>query len=289
MAWLEPIVFLALAALAFGPLEWLFPEREQGGQGKGVDLAFGVLGQALTQLLAFSLVAACLTPLQQVALERPVLAWIARADLRAAAEVLAGLVLFDVLGYAYHRAAHRFEPLWRLHAVHHSAERMDWLASFREHPLEIALRTLVQNAPLVLLGIPLASHFAVLGLLKLHTVFVHANLRVPRGPWSELWAMPDFHARHHDRHRAAANFASLFPALDHLFGTHCGRTARCFGLPQPGAPGFVDLLLTRVRPVGQDADHGPVMGDTKRPETGADLVQQRPAGRSPSIGVKRAA
>ena len=67
-------------------------------------------------------------------------------------------------------------------------------ASFRQHPLEIMLVTLAQNAPLVLLGLPLGSHALVLLLLRLNTVFVHADLELPRGramQWlSEVVATP---------------------------------------------------------------------------------------------------
>ena len=93
--------------------------------------------------------------------------------------MVVGLALFELAGYGYHRLAHRVPALWRLHEIHHSSETMDWLASFRQHPLEILLMTLAQNAPLVLLGIPLGAHATVLVLLKLATVFVHANIRVP--------------------------------------------------------------------------------------------------------------
>src|SRR6185369_7700431 len=61
------------------------------------------------------------------------------------------LVAADLLGYLGHRAFHR-RPLWRIHAVHHSAVDLDWLAATRVHPLnEIAMR-LFQVIPLYLLG-----------------------------------------------------------------------------------------------------------------------------------------
>ncbi|WP_422822321.1 sterol desaturase family protein [Vreelandella nanhaiensis] len=33
-----------------------------------------------------------------------------------------------------HRASHRIGWLWRLHAPHHSAERLYWLNGKRRHP-----------------------------------------------------------------------------------------------------------------------------------------------------------
>src|SRR5690606_2451125 len=102
------------------------------------------------------------------------------ADLPAMVRVGLGLLVFELGGYAYHRLAHRVPALWRLHAVHHSAPAMDWLAAFRQHPLEIVLMTIAQNVPIVMLGVPLGEHAIVVLLLAVNTVFVHANLRVPR-------------------------------------------------------------------------------------------------------------
>ncbi|MCA9698776.1 MAG: sterol desaturase family protein, partial [Myxococcales bacterium] len=172
------------------------------------------------------------------------------SSLPTALAVPLGLLIFELVGYAYHRAAHAVPLLWRLHAVHHSAPQMDWLASFRQHPLEIVLMTLIQNLPLVLLGIPLGEHALIVLLLAINTVFVHANLRVgrPGGILCKLVATPAFHHRHHDAEGPARNFASLLPVLDRLFGTHSEERARSFGLAGGvGARrGFVALMLTRV-------------------------------------------
>ena len=80
--------------------------------------------------------------------------------------------------------------------------------------------TLAQNAPLVLLGVPLGAHATVLVALKLATVFVHSNVRVPVGPLRFVVATPRFHHRHHQRGGAVANFASFLPLIDVLFGSY---------------------------------------------------------------------
>ena len=115
--------------------------------------------------------------------------------------------------------------LWRLHEIHHSSETMDWLASFRQHPLEILLMTLAQNAPLVLLGIPLGAHATVLVAAEAGDRVRASNVRVPLGPLRFLIATPRFHHRHHQRGGAVANFASLFPIIDVVFGSHSDEAA----------------------------------------------------------------
>ncbi len=121
-----------------------------------------------------------------------------------------GLLAFELMSYGYHRAAHALPGLSALHDVHHSNEHMDWLAGFRQHPLEVLLMTLAQNLPLVLLGVPLGTHGLAAIAMRLNTQFVHANLRTP-GWLAPLVATPAFHHRHHQRTRQVANYAALFP------------------------------------------------------------------------------
>src|SRR5262249_15011925 len=162
-------------------------------KGAAADLAFATVGQVLVQLGVVLAVGWALARLDDLGPDRPLFAAVADRRARAALEVAAGLLLFELRGGARHPPAHPRAALWRLHEIHHSSESMDWLASFRQHPLEALLLTLAQNAPLVLLGVPLGVHAGVLALLKLNTVFVHSNIRVPPGPWSLLIATPGFH------------------------------------------------------------------------------------------------
>ena len=50
------------------------------------------------------------------------------------AQVLAVFVITDVIQYWLHRAFHT-GPLWPFHAIHHSAENVDWTTTFRVHPV----------------------------------------------------------------------------------------------------------------------------------------------------------
>lgn len=242
------LVFAALAGLAFAPLEHLLG-RHRGAPrpGRLADLGFATLGGVLVQLGLVTLVGGALAGLEGVALERPLLLGVGSRPARLVLEVAVGLVVFELVGYAYHRLAHAVPLLWRLHAVHHSSERMDWLASFRQHPLEILLVTLCQNAPLVLLGLPLGAHALVLLLLRLNTVFVHADLELPAGRitawWSVLLATPAFHHRHHQRDGAPRNFSAVFPWIDRMLGTYDAAPSGPVGLPSPAPQGLVGLLL----------------------------------------------
>jgi sterol desaturase/sphingolipid hydroxylase (fatty acid hydroxylase superfamily) len=243
----RPLLFVALAALAFLPLEHVAAAHGQRRRRFATDLAFATVGQVLVRLGLVLGAGLVLAHLDGIGLDRPLLAAIGDRRARFAAEVMLGLLLFELAGYAYHRLAHSVPALWRLHEVHHSSVTMDWLASFRQHPLEILLVTLVQNAPLVLLGVPLGAHATVLVGLKLATVFVHANVRVPLGPLRFVVATPRFHHRHHQRGGAVANFSSFFPFIDLVFGSYSGDSSRSFGLERKLPDSFVGLLIAPLR------------------------------------------
>ena len=206
-----PLVYAALAACIFVPLELLWPARPADRSEFGTDIAFATAGGVLTHAL-LAVLAGALLALGTLVGDGPL------TDAPSWLALPVGLLLFELGGYAYHRAAHVLPGLRTLHAVHHSSETLDWLAGFRQHPLEIALQTLAQNLPLVLLGLPVTSHAGLAILLRLNTLFVHANVRTPA--WlGHVVATPVFHHRHHDDGAEPANFATLLPWLDRLFGT----------------------------------------------------------------------
>lgn len=243
----RPLLFVALAALAFLPLERVAAAHAQRRRRFATDLAFATVGQVLVRVGVVVGTGWVLARLDAVAFDPPLLDGITDRRARFVADVGVGLLLFELGGYAYHRLSHSVPALWRLHEVHHSSETMDWLASFRQHPLEIVLLTLAQNAPLVLLGVPLGAHATVLVLLKLATVFVHSNLRVPLGPLRFVVATPGFHHRHHQRGGQVANFAALFPFIDVVFGSYSGAAGGRFGVERELPDSFVGLLLAPLR------------------------------------------
>jgi sterol desaturase/sphingolipid hydroxylase (fatty acid hydroxylase superfamily) len=135
---------------------------------------------------------------------------------------LALAMLIGELGtYWTHRAQHRWEPLWRFHAVHHSAPRLYFLNAARFHPGDLCLLFASWYLPLALLGCPepvlaLAAMFdTVLGLLQ------HSNVDVRLGPLNRVFSMAEPHRWHHSRTLAEANtnYGSNLSVWDIAFGT----------------------------------------------------------------------
>jgi sterol desaturase/sphingolipid hydroxylase (fatty acid hydroxylase superfamily) len=165
---------------------------------------------------------------------------------------LVAVVLGDGLVYWFHRACHRFDGLWRFHAVHHSVERLDWLAAHREHPVDGVLTQLAQNLPAMVLGLPFEVLAVLVAFRGAWAIFIHSNVRLPLGPLRVLFGAPDLHHFHHQRTRDTAhNFANLSPWLDLAFGTYHrprGPETYPLGLTEPFPQSYLAQLLSPFRP-----------------------------------------
>jgi sterol desaturase/sphingolipid hydroxylase (fatty acid hydroxylase superfamily) len=71
----------------------------------------------------------------------------------AIASLLLYLVVFDAVEYFYHRAQHRFNWFWGLHAVHHSQRQMTMWSDNRNHLLDSLLRDMVLVLVAQLIGV----------------------------------------------------------------------------------------------------------------------------------------
>jgi sterol desaturase/sphingolipid hydroxylase (fatty acid hydroxylase superfamily) len=142
-------------------------------------------------------------------------------ELPIGVQVVLLILASDFLRYWLHRAAHTHPLLWRLHAVHHSPERLYWLNVGRFHPLEKALQLMAETVPFVLFGAPetvIAFHFV---LYATNGFFQHCNIRLRYGWLNYLVAGAELHRWHHSRVPAESNrnFGNNVIVWDLLFGT----------------------------------------------------------------------
>lgn len=135
----------------------------------------------------------------------------------------AGLMLLaaDFPRYWLHRAFHKFTPMWRFHAVHHSPHRLYWLNVGRFHPIEKAVQYAVDALPFALLGVTsevLAAYFV---FYAINGFFQHSNCRVRLGPLNYLVSGPELHRWHHSELASESdnNFGNNLIVWDVLFGT----------------------------------------------------------------------
>jgi sterol desaturase/sphingolipid hydroxylase (fatty acid hydroxylase superfamily) len=153
----------------------------------------------------------------------------------------------DFLLYWIHRAFHQ-PRFWKVHAVHHSSEELDWISAARFHPVNIFLGSVAVDVILLLAGISPNVLIFIGPFTIAHSAFVHANLNWTLGPFKYVLAGPVFHRWHHTavERGGSRNFASTFPVLDLLFGTFympaCERPDH-YGVADPIPPSFGEQLL----------------------------------------------
>jgi lathosterol oxidase len=137
-------------------------------------------------------------------------------------QVLLLMLCADFVQYWIHRAYHEIPWLWKLHAVHHSAEHMDWLAGSRNHTLQILIDRSLAMVPLYLLGPDKAALDAYVVVAGFQTVFIHANVGWSFGFLNRVVVTPQFHHWHHSSDKPAidTNYAVHLPIFDMLFGTY---------------------------------------------------------------------
>ncbi len=145
--------------------------------------------------------------------------WVAHLPFWAG--VLLIVLVADLVQYWTHRAYHEVPLLWRLHAVHHSAKSMDWMAGSRQHILEVLITRTLVLAPIYVLGFSKEVIDAYIVIVGFQAVFNHANVSVRLGPLRYLIVTPNFHHWHHSQDQEALdrNYAAHYAFLDHLFGT----------------------------------------------------------------------
>ncbi|MDY3554729.1 sterol desaturase family protein [Gemmata sp. JC717] len=130
------------------------------------------------------------------------------------------LVLADFVDYWTHRWFH-VSRAWRFHAIHHSPEHMNWLASARMHPVNDFITRLCQVVPVVLVGLSAKAILIVVPVLVFFVIVLHSNLNWDYGPFRWVIVSPRYHRWHHTRDEEGLdkNFAGMFPLWDLLFGT----------------------------------------------------------------------
>lgn len=163
------------------------------------------------------------------------------------------LLIFDFLGYVFHRALHQIPWLWRFHSIHHSPREMDWLVNARVHPVDKVLADCIQTIPTLCLGfspVPLLVFTIFMGV---QGFLNHSNLQTNYGPLRWLLVSPQFHHWHHcnDREAYDKNFAPHLVIFDLLFGTlrlpPSNAMPKSYGVTDRVPEGFLRQLIHPFR------------------------------------------
>jgi sterol desaturase/sphingolipid hydroxylase (fatty acid hydroxylase superfamily) len=215
------VLNVIFTGILFVPIEMLFPRRrgqELFRYDWREDLFYYFVSSMMVQVLTF------LTLLPAVQLTAHTHWTALRAVLSAQPlwlQFIEIMFLTDLVQYWVHRAFHRIPFLWGFHAVHHSAQVMDWMAGARMHFLEIMVLRGMTVIPMYILGFSQTALQFYIFYVYLHSTFIHANFGWTFARLGKYIVTPRFHHWHHGLEPEAidVNFALHFPLLDRMFGT----------------------------------------------------------------------
>ena len=234
---LSSYITVSMGALLVTFLEFFFPHVKEW-QGNRMDVKVDLLYMigvqvAVPTILGLSLVLYLKNQLEQVGLQATTL-WPHHWPLGF--QVIFMLLMADFLRYWLHVASHRYEPLWRLHAVHHSPHKLYWLNVGRFHPIEKTLQYLFDALPFILLGVGehvLALYFV---FYAINGFFQHSNVELRFGLLNYLISSAELHRWHHSwlARESNSNYGNNLIVWDLLFGTRFlpdNRQVETLGLP----------------------------------------------------------
>jgi lathosterol oxidase len=176
------------------------------------DVVYLVTGWIATASLALAWVALASDAIGRLGVPR-------LATLPRWAAVPLALVALDAGNYTVHWLLHRVDALWEFHNIHHSSPELDWLATFRSHLVEQALRRIVAPLPLALLGVPIDAVVAAGAIFMGWAVLNHANLRPALGVLEPVLVTPGLHRMHHVPRTTERNLGTVLTVWDRLRGT----------------------------------------------------------------------
>ena len=257
-------VWLVLLSVLFVPLERLFALHPQKIFRKAIvtDIGYYFLSSFIPSVLLSAPLAVVASIVHHLI---PTGISSALAELPLWMRIAAAMVVGDIGFYWGHRWSHEIPFLWGFHAVHHSAEHVDFLVNTRAHPVDMVFTRLCGLIPLYVLGLaapmrgtPSMIPLLVLLLGTIWGFFVHANLRWRFGPLEWLIATPAFHHWHHTNDGPVyinKNYAPLLPWIDRAFGTLYlpkDKQPASYGIDQPLPSGLFAQLLQPFIPNTQD-------------------------------------
>jgi len=186
-------------------------------------------------------------------------------------QILLMLVVAEFFRYWIHRASHKFNPLWKLHAVHHAADKLYTINVGRFHPLDKTLQFLGDTLPFLLIGIAPEVFAAYFVLYALNGFYQHSNANVKLGALNWFIAGPELHRWHHSAvySEANGNFGNNLIVWDFIFGTRFLPEDRQVGrvgignrqwptafLPQLSAPFTIPTEKQTSNKTHKEADSG---------------------------------
>ncbi|MEL6287504.1 MAG: sterol desaturase family protein [Pseudomonadota bacterium] len=178
-----------------------------------------------------------------------------------ALQVLIAVVVADFGFSMLHWLSHRVTFLWRLHAVHHSLERLYGFNGLVRHPLHQTIDLAIGTLPLVLAGLPVDVAVVLGAIISIQLIVQHSNVDFAIGPVQKFLSIGTLHRLHHVNwgKEGDVNFGLFFTVWDWMLGTLVLQPKRAIeasdmGIDEePNYPrGYVDHLIHPFSPRTDD-------------------------------------
>lgn len=144
-------------------------------------------------------------------------------DAPEAIQIVVGILIYDLIYYWYHRLSHLLHPLWRLHRLHHSVNRLTGLALARFNILDLVIELTLLTSCLYFLGVPEDIYLKMSAFMIPATILSHANFSSDL-PKAFSWVIinPNSHRIHHSSNVKLLNrnFGGFSHLWDLVFGTY---------------------------------------------------------------------
>jgi sterol desaturase/sphingolipid hydroxylase (fatty acid hydroxylase superfamily) len=208
-----PLIVIYGAAALF--LEKLMPFNREWLKGEdwNLDFTYYIINYAIkvAAQLGFIWIASNYVFLEWFPLDLPF--WI---------QVVIALFIIDFFLYLVHWLSHQYDWLWKLHAIHHSSERLYFLNGEKRH----VLHQILEGGPGIILcliiGTPHTVIIAALAFLAINMMMQHTNLDYKAGILKNIFSVAELHRWHHreDYEDAQVNYGAWLAIWDHVFRTY---------------------------------------------------------------------
>lgn len=129
-------------------------------------------------------------------------------------------IAVDLCFYWSHRAMHRVNVLWAVHAPHHQSDQLNFLVALRIGWASVYL-SWIFYLPLALFGVTIGAVLLARAISSLYQFLLHTELVGTLGPLEWIFNTPSHHRVHHavNPRYLDRNHGGILIVWDRLFGT----------------------------------------------------------------------
>ena len=152
-------------------------------------------------------------------------------DLWSGLEIIAVVIILDLMIYIQHVVVHMIPFFWQFHIVHHSDLDLDVSSGLRFHPIEIMGSMLFKIGLVFALGPAPIAVVIFEAVLNGMSQFSHSNITLPEKLDRLLRFVivtPDMHRIHHsvEKMETSSNFGFNLSIWDRFLGTYIQNAKR---------------------------------------------------------------